>query len=99
MVSSGHLALHKRLGVAGAYLLGLVVLLGCVIMLEGVWREVSRPGLDGARIFSLNLIGFSVAVGLLTRGLLLRRDPQTHKRLMLLGTVALVGPAVVRWPG
>lgn len=98
LVPAERLDLHKRLGLAGVYLLGLVVLLGCLIMLEGLRRDVSLPGLDEARIFSLNLVGFSVAVALLWRGLLLRRDPQTHKRLMLLGTVVLVGPAVVRWP-
>lgn len=98
LVPVGRVALHKRLGVAGAVLLGLVVLLGYLIMLEGVWRDVSRPGLDQTQIFSLNLVGFNVAVGLLSCGLVFRRDPQTHKRLMLLGTVALVGPAVVRWP-
>jgi hypothetical protein len=98
LVPAGRIDLHKRLGVAGVYLLGFVVLLGCLIMLEGLWRDVSRPGLDGTRIFSLNLVGFCVAVALLSRGLLLRRDAQTHKRLMLLGTVPLLGPAVVRWP-
>lgn len=98
LVPVGHLVLHRRIGVAGAYLLGLVVLLGCLIMLEGVQRDVSRPGLDQARIFSLNLVELTVAVTLLGRGLLLRRDAGAHKRLMLLGTVALLGPAVVRWP-
>ncbi len=98
LVPAGRSDLHKRLGVAGAYLFGLVVVLGCLIMLEGLRRDVSRPGLDQPRIFALNLVGLVVSVALLSRGLLLRRDAQAHKRLMLLGTVPLLGPAVVRWP-
>jgi len=98
LVPAGRADLHKRLGVAGAYLFGIVVLLGCLIMLEGLRRDVSRPGLDEPRIFSLNLVGLVIAVALLSRGLLLRRDAQAHKRLMLLGTVPLLGPAVIRWP-
>jgi hypothetical protein len=31
-------------------------------------------------------------------GLLLRRNPASHKRLMLFGTVGMVGPAIARWP-
>jgi hypothetical protein len=28
-----------------------------------------------------------------------RRDAQTHKRLMLVGSIALIGAAIARWPG
>ena len=84
LVSAGRLDLHKRLGAAGAFLLALVILLGCLIMLEGLRRDASRSGLDQPRIFALNLIGFSIAVTLLVRGLQLRRNPPAHKRLMLL---------------
>jgi hypothetical protein len=31
-------------------------------------------------------------------GLLLRRNPASHKRLMLFGTVGMVGPAIARCP-
>jgi hypothetical protein len=55
LAPAGRPDLHKRLGVAGAYLLGVVVLLGCLIMLEGLRSDVSRPGLDQPRIFALNL--------------------------------------------
>ena len=98
LVPAGRTDVHQRLGIAGAYLFGSVVLLGCLIMLEGLRRDVSRPGLDEPGIFSLNLVGLVIAIALIWRGLLLRRDAQAHKRLMLLGTVPLLGPAVIRWP-
>lgn len=36
-------------------------------------------------------------MGLTAWGLLARRDSTAHKRLMILGTMAIMGPAIGRW--
>jgi hypothetical protein len=35
---------------------------------------------------------------LATAGILYRRRPETHKRLMLVATISLLGAAISRWP-
>ena len=54
-----------------------------------------------ADVFWGNLVGIAVFAGLVVAAILLRRNPQAHKRLMLLASIALVGPALARisrWP-
>ena len=48
-----------------------------------------------------NLASIAVFAGLLTAAILLRRTPQAHKRLIVLASIAIVGPALARisrWP-
>ena len=49
-----------------------------------------------ADVFWGNFIGIAVFAGLIVAALLLRRNPQAHKRLMLLASISLVGPALAR---
>jgi hypothetical protein len=65
-------------------------------------------GVDGvpmvnfaAQVVWGNLFGIAVFAGMLIAAVLLRRNPQAHKRLMVLGSIAIVGPAIARvsrWP-
>jgi len=65
-------------------------------------------GVDGvpmvnfaAQVVWGNLFSIAVFAGMLIAAVLLRRNPQAHKRLMVLGSIAIVGPAlarVSRWP-
>ncbi len=43
-------------------------------------------------LFAIALFALFGAAGIATR-----RDPQSHKRYMLLGTIALLPPAIARW--
>jgi hypothetical protein len=52
-------------------------------------------------VFWGNFIGIAVFAGLVVAAILFRRNAQAHKRLMLLASIALVGPALARisrWP-
>jgi hypothetical protein len=49
-----------------------------------------------AEVFWGNLLGIAVFAGLVAAAILLRRNPQAHKRLMLLASIALIGPALAR---
>jgi len=54
-----------------------------------------------AQVVWVNLVSIAVFAGLLIAALLLRRNPEAHKRLMLLGSIVIVAPALARisrWP-
>jgi hypothetical protein len=97
-VAAGRVDLHRKLGAFGAVLAGLVFIMAYAVMLEGLHRGFALPGQDEAQVIALDVIGINVSFGMFAAGLLLRRHPASHKRLMLFGTVGMVGPAIARWP-
>jgi hypothetical protein len=98
LVAVGRVDLHKRLGVFGAILVGLVFIMAYVVMLEGIHRGFAISEQDQAQILALDVVGINVSFAMFVAGLLLRRNPASHKRLMLYGTIGMVGPAIARWP-
>ncbi len=97
LVSSNRIRWHMLLGIFGVILAVLMVFVGFATLIAVVRRHaVFAMGLD--TLFAgdvLQLSSFAVLVGW---GFLARRDGPAHKRLMILGTVALLGPALARWP-
>ena len=89
--------LHKRLGVAGAALAMLVVLVG-------VSTAILRTRVDaltGSAPLALLTIplGDMLLFGILAGCALIFRDrPEVHKRLLILATIAILPAAVVRLP-
>jgi hypothetical protein len=104
LVATGRVDLHRKLGTLGAVLVGLIFIMAYAVMLEGVQRGFTIPGQesiserDRAQILALDVVGINVSFAMFVAGLLLRRSPESHKRLMLFGTIGMVGPAIARWP-
>lgn len=98
LIPLGRVDLHKKLGTFGMVLMVLVFLMGYLVMLEGIHRGFARPGVDEASVLALDTIGINISFAMFVAGLLLRQEPAFHKRLMLFGTVQMLGPAVARWP-
>lgn len=98
LVAGGRVDLHRKLGIFGAILVVLVFIMAHAVMLEGLHRGFAAPGQNEAQILALDVVGIDVSFGVFTAGFLLRRNPASHKRLMLFGTVGLIGPAIARWP-
>jgi hypothetical protein len=104
LVAIGRTDLHRKLGLLGAVLVGLVFVMAYAVMLEGVHRDFTIPGQaqttprDRAQILALDVVGINVSFVMFVAGLLLRRSPEFHKRLMLFGTIGMTGPAIARWP-
>lgn len=101
LVAGRRVALHRRLGYASLGLAALVVVLGLVVSvglararLHQDPRSAEGPFLLGVQIFCV-LVPFLVLYG---TGILDRRNPGAHKRLMALAMFSTVGPAVVRLP-
>jgi hypothetical protein len=92
--------LHRRLGVAGGVLAAAMLVVGAMAAIDSARRGFTPPGGPPPLTFLIiplgDLLVFSVLVG---AALYRRRQPQTHKRLMLLATLALLTPAVARLPG
>ncbi len=103
LVAVGRTDLHRRLGIGGAAVAGLFAAIGYVTAIEGARRGVVPPGapltsLQFLAVPLATLLSFVVLAGL---GIASRRRRETHRRLMLLATVAMLVPAFarMRWLG
>jgi uncharacterized membrane protein YozB (DUF420 family) len=95
LVRTRRVAVHRRLGMAALVLLPLMLVLGPATAISQI---VNNPYMPDRWIawLSVNLTNTLGSVVLLTAGFLLRRDPAAHKRLMLMGTIALTEPGFSR---
>lgn len=100
LVAAGRTDLHRRLGVAGAVLAVAMVIVG----IQGAIMAASRPGgfvgvpipaLSFMVIPFVDMVVFAVLVG---AAIARRRNAQSHKRLMLIGSISLLSAAIARWP-
>lgn len=92
---------HRRLGVAGAVLAPVMVIVGVMTAIQGA-RDGWNPGgpyPDSLAFMIVGLVDVLIFAGFVTAGLHFRRRPELHKRLMLLATVGgLMWPAITRMP-
>jgi len=100
LVGLGRTDLHRRLGTAGALLAVAMVAMGTAGALIAARRPGGFVGIDvpplrflAIPLFDMVLFGLMVGIAVARR-----RDPQTHKRLMLVASVAIITAAVARWP-
>ena len=101
LVAGGRTELHRKIGPVGAVLAVAMVVLGTLGALIAARRatgfvQVPVPPLQFLAIPIFDMILFATFVWL---AIAQRRNPQTHKRWMLLATLNLVTAALARWPG
>lgn len=92
--------IHRKLGIAGAFVaLGMIVL-GLVGSLVAANRPTGFVGVDVPPLQFLVVPFFDLAFFACFFGLALanRANPQAHKRLVVLATVSLLGAAFARFP-
>ena len=101
LVAMGHTRTHRRVGVFGAVLAALMVVLGAWGALIAASRATGFVGVPVpplrflvVPLFDVALFGLFVALAIARR-----RDLPAHKRWMLLGTINLLPAAIARWPG
>jgi hypothetical protein len=100
LIAAGRRGLHKMFGFGGAAIAAATTATGIMVALASE-RRVHTAANAGTLMdpyvflmFPMMSIGlFAVFVGL---AILKRNRPDTHKRLMLLGTTSLIGPALAR---
>jgi hypothetical protein len=99
LVAARRVALHRRLGVAGGVLAAAMVVAGTALTVASAKRGGAPPGADPLAFMAIPLFDMIVFSGFVTAALLLRRDKEAHKRLMLLAYITIVVAAVARLPG
>jgi uncharacterized membrane protein YozB (DUF420 family) len=98
LVSAGRTDLHRRLGVAGLVVATLFVMVGYATAIAAARNGVTPPGGPPALAFLAVPLGTLLSFAVLAAvGLSQRRHRDTHKRLMLLATIALLAPALARF--
>jgi hypothetical protein len=90
--------LHRRLGVLGGVLAGAMVVAGTLIAVVSLRYNFAHGNLRSLSFFAIpigDMLVFPILVG---AALFWRRQPEVHKRLMLLATISVLDAAVARWP-
>jgi len=95
LVRTRRVAVHRRLGMAALLLIPLMLVLGPATAISAI---VENPYMPDRWIswLSVNFANTFGSVFLLAAGFLMRRDPASHKRLMLMGTIAVTEPGFSR---
>jgi hypothetical protein len=98
LIAAGRTDLHRRLGAVGAGLAVALLVVGWFTAIEGARRGRTPPGGPPPLAFlSVPMGTLAVFAILVVIGLANRRRRDTHKRLMLLATIALLTPAIARF--
>jgi hypothetical protein len=98
LVATGNVGVHRRLGIAGFLLASLMVVLGVLAATDSLVREAGPPGRDPKFFYIVPLTDMVIFATLIFFAFRNRSNAAAHKRLILVGTVALMIAAVARWP-
>src|SRR5687767_13971491 len=99
LVGSHRLSVHRRLGVAGAMLAAAMVLVGTFTAVATAKRGGAPVGVDPLAFLAIPIFDMVLLATFVTAALVLRRNKDTHKRLMLLAYISIIVAAVARLPG
>ena len=97
LVRGRKFSLHRRIGTVGAALAVTMMVLGAIVVIHGAERHAH----DDSRLFWIMLVAFDglsllVFLLLVSAAILLRERSDYHRRLILLATLGLLGPAFGR---
>lgn len=99
LVASRKVAMHRRLGIAGAVLAAGMVVTGTLVAIATAARGSSAAGMTPLAFLVIPLFDMVLFATFVTIALIRRRDREAHKRLMLLAYISIVTAAVARLPG
>jgi hypothetical protein len=96
LVATGRTLVHRKLGVAGAMLALLVVVLGTQLGIASARSGSSPIGVPPLVFLVMPLGEMVVFAALVAAAIVLRKRGPYHKRLMLLASIAMLTPATAR---
>lgn len=99
LVASRRVAVHRRMGVAGSILAGTMVVVGTILAIDAAGRGAAPPGMDPLAFMAIPIFDMVLFTSFIAAALALRRDRETHKRLMLMAYISITVAAVARLPG
>jgi FtsH-binding integral membrane protein len=96
LAASGNLALHRKLGWAGAFLVCVIVSLACFTGVMSLALHRYPPFFAAPFFLALTLVDTLAFGGLVLAGVTNRRDTETHRRLIAGGAIVILEPAFGR---
>lgn len=97
LIAAHRVDLHMKLGLVGVALAAAVFVVGVLTALAAGAAPGLRPsGRTGAQFVIIPLTSITLFATFVGSGIALRKHPALHKPLMLLGMIAVLGPAVAR---
>jgi hypothetical protein len=97
LVATGRTYLHRRMGIGGAVLAALVVIVGTAVAITRAKTGVSPiPGVPALAFFAIPLFDMVVFAVLVGTALYFRRRLEAHKRLMTLSMISLLAATIAR---
>ena len=98
LVATKRIRTHMRLGIAGGVLAALMIIVGTVTAIVRAKGPSPVPGVNPLSFLTIPLGDMLIFAGLVGAAFYFRRRADTHKRLMLLATIAILPAAVARLP-
>jgi len=100
LIATGRVNLHRRLGLLGFGLACLMVVLGLLAATDELVRHFApgAPGMKALAFYAVPLSDILVFSTLIYFAFRNRFHPATHKRFILIATIAMLDAAFVRWP-
>jgi hypothetical protein len=99
LIASHRVAVHRRLGIAGAALAAAMLVAGTLTAIATAARGSAPVGVDPLSFLAIPIFDMVLFATFLTAALVRRRDKETHKRLMLLAYLSIITAALARLPG
>jgi hypothetical protein len=98
LVATHRVAVHRRLGVAGAVLAAAMVLAGHSLAIRSAAAGATLPGATALAFLAVPVFDMILFTTFVTAALVKRRDKEAHKRLMILAYVSLMAAPIARRP-
>ena len=98
LVATKRTRIHMKLGIAGGVLAALMIIIGTFTAIVRAKTPSPIPGVSPLSFLTIplgDMLVFGILVG---AAFYFRRQLDTHKRLMLLASIALLPAGVARWP-
>lgn len=99
LVATRRVAVHRRLGIAGAALAAAMVVVGMRTAISAAQQGVAPPGIDPLAFLVIPIFDMVFFAVFVAAALVQRRNKEAHKRLMLLAYVSIIVAAMARLPG
>lgn len=98
LVATNHTRVHRRLGVLGAVIAVLIVVVGAGTAIIRAKQGAAPADVSPLAFLAIPLGDMLMFGSLISAGFYFRRRTDVHKRLMLLGTIAILPAATARLP-
>jgi len=90
-------AVHRRLGVAGAVIAAVIVLLNPMVVLWSLAHQAPGTPIQLTALITIgDLLIMATFAVLATLAIYWRRYPETHSRMLMLASISVAGPALGR---